>query len=153
MNRRFAVLGLVLAMCGTGSTVAGQSETRISELAPDAVRVDTALMAALLRMRQDSWRRDNPGQQLGPLVVTVESVGPKFTRIHLTQNGVTLGTFESTAFTVTTGAEGTTITSSNRVRTRNGSRMSWTDDGFEVRTSPAGEIFTSYRSGPVPPVR
>ena len=146
MNRRFVVLGLALAMCGTGSAVAGQSETRLSELAPDAVQMQGSAMAMSLRAMQH--------RGLGPLVVTVESVGPSFTRIHLIQQGVELATFESAAFTVTSGADGTTITSSGRVRMRTSSgRMRWTDDGLEVRTSAAGEFVGPWRSGPASSVR
>jgi len=47
-------------------------------------------------------------------VVRMSSGGPEFTRIHLTRKGTEELTLESSAFTVTVEASGTTITSRDR---------------------------------------
>ena len=143
MIRRLAVLGLAVAMCAT--LVAGQTEYRLNEIPPDAQEMPANAMARLLQMVQTLRGHNsgaaNPAQQLGPLVVSIELVGPKLTRLHLTQHGSKLATLESAAFTVTTGTDGTTITASNRVKMQIAAgRTIWTNDGFDLRTGPRGEI-------------
>jgi hypothetical protein len=147
MNRRFAVLGLAVAL--SGAVVAGQTPYRLNEIPPDALEMPSSAMGALLRMRQSVSHAANPSQPWAPLVVTVEAVGPKLTRVRLTQQDLPLATFEAAAFTVTTGTDGTTIAASDRVKMHTSSgRTLWTDDGFELRTDTAGRILeTSGQAG------
>ena len=84
MNRRFAVLGLVLAMCGT---VSGQTE---QTTAPVVLPT-----------------------QPGPTSLRVESVGPLLTRISLMRNGAEELALTGASYTVTMDAKGTTITTYN----------------------------------------
>ena len=78
------------------------------------------------------------------LAVRVASVGPQLSRLRLTRNGFDLTrtwTFESTAFTITPGTSGTTITSSDVVTvTRPGSKVPIS--GFVLRISSDGTVWT-----------
>ena len=148
MKRRIAVLGLTVAMCV--SVVSGQAEYRLNEIPPGALNVSGDAMGDLLRLMQrlrQTASSVSQAQLPGPLVVNVESVEPKFTRVHLTQHGRELATLESTAFTVTMGADGTTISASGRVKMKSASgRTLWTDDGLELRTGPAGDFTETSRT-------
>ena len=147
MNRRFAVLGLAVAMCGTGSAVAGQ----LSE-AEQMARREAALRNRMVLAdpaTSSTGDQVQPGQLsgtyasgIGPLLaVRMESVGPQLSPLHLTRNGVEEWTFESTVFTISPGTSGTTITSSDVVTvTRPGSQVSIS--GFALRISADGTIWT-----------
>jgi hypothetical protein len=88
MNRRFAVLGLAVAM--VGSVVVGLTAQQDAPVATSQT-------------------------QAGPVVVRVEAVGPQLTRLHVTRNGVEQATFEAAAFTISTSTTGTVIASAGEV--------------------------------------
>lgn len=93
-------------------------------------------------MRVPSQGAPKMQPSLGPLVVSVESVTPQLTRIHLTRDGIEVNTLEAAAFTITTGASGTTITCAGTVTIESEGRPAFMGDGLELRIVPGGSQFS-----------
>lgn len=125
MHRRFAVVGLALAMCGT--VVQGQG-------GPDGLSQAQRLD---LSQRLASASQTKP---LGQFVIRMDVVGPQLTRVYVTRNGVEEATFEAPSFTVAMGPNGTTLRSSEGIITMQGIEVTGGYGPALYRFEPNGEL-------------
>jgi hypothetical protein len=127
MNRRFAVLGLAVAV--SGSIVAGQT-------APTTAPVPITPAPGGF---SNAYPRPTQAQQ-GLTTFRVESVGPQRTRIHVTTDGVEQWTLEASGFTVTTQASGTAITTSGPVTMATSDGKTISVGALTLQFAPSGRV-------------
>ena len=138
MNRRFAALGLALAMCGTGSVVAGQTAQKDTPVATTPASPSTGGVSNLVLLSASA-------QQLGNTVsFRVEPVEPQRMRLSIIDSGVEKATVEASGITVTTGPDGTTVTTGTvAVATSDGKKLAF--EGLTLHLTLNGNYWFALR--------